>query len=111
LWRILSSYRPRFTRQHVVGSYIVDLACGSAKLAVELDGSQHLERASYDQARTEFLEQLGWRVIRVWNSEVADNPDGVAEAILQAVEERLQSHPRPLPVPREGRNSRRGIRD
>jgi very-short-patch-repair endonuclease len=93
-----------------VGSFIIDLACRSAKLAVELDGSQHLERAAYDRTRTEFLENLGWRVIRVWNSEVADDPDGVAEAILQAVEERLVTHPRPLPVSREGRSRRPRIK-
>src|ERR1700710_941914 len=82
LWRLLSACRPRFTRQHVVGSYIVDLACREAKLAIELDGSQHLEQGAYDEARTAFLKSLGWRVLRFWNSDVAENPEGVAEAIL-----------------------------
>jgi len=40
LWRLLSRYRPAFTRQLVVGNYIIDLACREAKLAIELDGSQ-----------------------------------------------------------------------
>ncbi|MDB5672938.1 MAG: hypothetical protein JWO25_3897, partial [Alphaproteobacteria bacterium] len=104
LWRILSTCRPRFTRQYVVGSYIVDLACREVKLAVEFDGSQHQENTAYDAERTRFLVSLGWRVLRFWNSTVSENPDGVAEAILHAVGERLEpTHPQPLPVFREGR--------
>ena len=88
MWRILSQHRPRFTRQHVVGPYILDLACRRVKLAVEFDGGQHAETQDYDSKRTEFLEGLGWRVVRFWNSDVGDNPEGVAEAIILAVAER-----------------------
>lgn len=41
VWRRLSRYRPRFTRQLVIGPYIVDIARRSAKLALEFDGAQH----------------------------------------------------------------------
>ncbi len=44
--------------------------------------------------------------MRFWNSDVATNPDGVAEAILLAVWERIGTHPQPLPVFREGREER-----
>ena len=33
----------RFQRQRPIGRYIVDFVCVSAKLIVELDGSQHCE--------------------------------------------------------------------
>ena len=59
LWRRLSAYRPRFTRQLVIGLYIVDFACREAKLAIELDGSQHIDAAAYDERRTFYLEQDG----------------------------------------------------
>ena len=102
LWRTLSIYRPRFTRQLVVGRYIVDIACREARVAIELDGSQHFEAATYDARRTHFLEQEGWSVIRLWNNDVLANPDGAAEHILQRCAERLGStHPQPLPS-REG---------
>src|SRR3546814_10874686 len=65
LWRKLSRYRPRFTRQLVVGPYIIDLACREARLGIELDG-QHLEAAAYDTRRTDYLQSLGWRMIRFW---------------------------------------------
>jgi BirA family biotin operon repressor/biotin-[acetyl-CoA-carboxylase] ligase len=106
VWRLIRHHEPRFTRQHVVGKYILDFACRERKLAVEIDGSQHLERSAEDLERTEVLQSLGWRVIRFWNSEVLENPEGVAEAIIHEVAAtRQRTHPRPLPACREGRRS------
>jgi very-short-patch-repair endonuclease len=105
LWRLLSRYRPKFTRQLPIGPYIADLACRQAKLVVEVDGSQHIDSAR-DEARTSYLEAEGWAVIRFWNSDVAVNPEGVAEAILQKVADCVGTHPQPLPS-REGRQRRR----
>ena len=103
LWHRLSQYRPRFTRQLPIGPFIVDLACRRARLAIELDGSQHLSTGGYDGRRTAFLEAQGWTVLRLWNSDVATNPDGAAEHILQRAAECLGgTHPQPLPG-REGR--------
>ena len=50
----LRDFRHRFTRQRIVGSYILDFYCGAAKLTVELDGSQHCESEAieYDKTRT-----------------------------------------------------------
>ncbi len=85
-----------------VGRYMLDFASRPASLAVEINGSQHLDATSYDEERTKFLEELGWQVMRFWNSEVRENPDGVAEVILAAVALRLgRTHPQPLPF-REG---------
>ena len=106
LWRLLSRYRPKFTRQLPIGPYICDLACRRAKLVVEIDGSQHIE-CDRDLTRTAFLEGEGWTVIRFWNSEVIENPEGVAEAILLKAAECLGgTHPQPLPF-REGRPRQR----
>ena len=104
LWLRLRQYRPRFTRQLVLGRYIIDLACRQARVAVELDGGQHAERtAEYDRRRTASLEAQGWIVVRLWNNEVTENPDGAAEFVLARCAERLGStHPQPLPS-REGR--------
>ena len=106
VWRRISIYRPRFTRQLVVGSYILDLACREAKLAVEFDGSQHLDSADYDAARTIFLGEQGCCVIRFLNGELVENLDGVVAAILEKTAECLGgTHPQPLPS-REGRARR-----
>src|SRR5262249_10920191 len=51
----LRQYRPRFTRQLVIDPNIVDLACREARLAIELDGGQHVEATTvYDTKRTAF---------------------------------------------------------
>lgn len=94
LWRLLSSYRPRFTRQLSLDPYTADLACRQAKLIVEIDGSQHVDCAR-DDARTRFLEAEGWTVVRLWNSDVNANAEGVAEAILAQVGELLGVAPQP----------------
>jgi very-short-patch-repair endonuclease len=93
IWRLLSRYRPRFTRQLPIGPYIADLACRQARLVVALDGGHHAD-STRDPIRTQFLEAEGWTVIRFWNSEVVENPDGVAEAILAKAAECLGgTHP------------------
>ena len=105
MWRLLSRYRPKFTRQLPIGPYIVDLACRQAKLVVEIDGGQHAD-CERDRVRDEWLRAEGWTVYRVWNNDARSNPVGAAEAILTRVAECLGgTHPQPLPS-REGRKRR-----
>jgi very-short-patch-repair endonuclease len=75
-----------FRRQHAVGNYIPDFVCIEKKLIIELDGSQHLEQEEYDEDRTKYLESLGYRVLRFWNSAVIKSIDGVILAIIHAME-------------------------
>ena len=103
VWVRISRFRPPFTRQLVEAPFIIDLACRKAKLAIEFDGSQHLEAIPADNWRTAFLESRGWHVIRLWNSQVLENPDGAVLYILERAAECLGgTHPQPLPS-REGR--------
>jgi len=62
----------RFRRQHPIGPYIADFACIGAKLVLEVDGATHWtdEQLAHDARRTKFLENNGWRVIRVTNADV-----------------------------------------
>jgi very-short-patch-repair endonuclease len=100
LWGVLKAVRPRFTRQSVVDHYILDFACRSLRLAVELDGGHHALQVEEDAIRTAYLERSGWTVLRFWNGDVRENLDGVFEVILAGVA-RASTHPRPLPF-REG---------
>jgi len=44
LWYDCLRYcKPRFRRQEIIGNYIADFFCYEARLAIELDGSQHYE--------------------------------------------------------------------
>ena len=103
IWQRICRYRPAFTRQLVEAPFIIDLACRQAKLAVEVDGSQHVAALDADARRTRFLEAQGWQVLRLWNSDVLANPDGAVRHILEIAAECLGgTHPQPLPS-REGR--------
>ena len=72
----------RFTREFPIGNYIADLGCRSARLVVEVDGSQHAENEA-DLARTREIEAHGYTVIRFWNSDVLSNTDGVLTLIAE----------------------------
>ncbi len=69
----------KFKRQYPLGKYIIDFINLDEKLIIELDGFQHKEenQQRYDQKRTEFLENKGFRIIRFWNNEINDNLAGV----------------------------------
>ena len=104
IWHRIARYRAAFTGQLVVVPFIIDLACRKAKLGVEFDGSQHAAQIEADGRRTAFLERRGWRIIRLWNSDVLANPDGAVLYILAEAAECLGgTHPQPLPC-REGRS-------
>ena len=95
----LREYRPRFTRQRIVGNYILDFYCGSAKLGVEIDGAHHYEAQGieHDRIRTEYLEGLGINVMRFTNSDIDKNFGGVCAAIDEAVKGTGATTP-PTPV-------------
>jgi very-short-patch-repair endonuclease len=73
----------KFRRQHPLGPYVADFACVACRVVVELDGETHLSSTRADADRTAFLEREGWHVLRVWNTEVYDELEGVKEAIYQ----------------------------
>jgi very-short-patch-repair endonuclease len=88
LWNCLRARRfmgLKFRRQCPLGPYIVDFVCVEKKLIIELDGGQHNEdtQQDYDKRRTEFLNGLGFNVIRFWNNEVLLQFDTVMEQIYK----------------------------
>lgn len=88
LWYdFLRSYPVRFYRQRVVDNFIVDFYCSRARLAVELDGSQHYtpDIEQYDAERTVRLSEFGLRLLRFSNYDVDKNFEGVCATIDRAV--------------------------
>ena len=77
----------KFRRQYVIGKYVADFVCLSARLVIEIDGDTHDEDTRIkDAKRTEDLEAAGYRVIRFWNNYVlSDRDGGVADAIFEAL--------------------------
>lgn len=101
LWSMLRAGRLgglKFKRQEQLGDYIVDFVCFGSRLIIEADGSQHAENAS-DAARDAWMQAQGFRVIRFWNNDILENPEGVASVILDAAQPPL---PNPSPARGEG---------
>ena len=69
----------KFVRQHGIGPYIVDFCCRSQNLIIEIDGDSHFTKAGIisDAARTQYLETLGYKIIRYNNDDLLNNIDGV----------------------------------
>ena len=82
-------------RQKVFGHYIVDFYIASAKIVIELDGSQHYaeENKEKDQNRDLFLQRLGILVLRYSNADISQRFEGICEDILRHVRERTTPSP------------------
>ena len=73
LWHLyLKKIRPRFTRQKIIGSYIVDFYCSKLKLIIEIDGVQHYleENTEYEKRREAYLQSKGYKLLRFYNSDI-----------------------------------------
>ena len=92
LWYdFLRDYPIRFLRQKILGNYIVDFYCAKAKLVIELDGSGHYTESGqqYDEERRTFLEGYGLTIVRIPNTEIHDNFQGVCEYIEEIIKQSL----------------------
>ena len=69
-------------------NYEIDFICRKKKLIIEIDGGQHnqIKDILYDKQRTEFLNSLGYKVIRFWNNEIDNNIEGVYEILKSEFE-------------------------
>ena len=82
-YQILKGRTPKFHRQRIIGNYIVDFYCPKLKLIIEIDGYQHYyeENIEYDNKRSEYLEGLGFCILRIDNSEINKDIEEVREII------------------------------
>ena len=91
LWYLfLRKYPVKIYKQRIIGSFIVDFYCASAKLVIEADGSQHYEtqEQAYDEERTAFLHAQGLEVLRFSNREIDRELRGVCEQIDRVIQQR-----------------------
>ena len=93
LWYLfLRKYPVKIYKQRIIGRFIVDFYCASAKLVIEVDGSQHYEPQgiAYDEERSAFLTALNLAVLRFSNRDIDRDFRGVCEQIDIAIQNRLQ---------------------
>ena len=93
LWHLyLKKIKPRFVRQKIIGSYIVDFYCAKLKLVIEIDGVQHYleENEMYEKRREEYLQGKGYKLLRFYNSDVNKNLSNTEETIYWNCIERVE---------------------
>ena len=96
LWEELKSKKlegRKFRRQYSIGIYIVDFCCPSEKLIIELDGDPHGEcqKIEKDEIRDNYLEGLGFIVLRFENRFVFQEPEYIKSEIRKALNIRNES--------------------
>lgn len=101
LWQGLRSRQlggVKFRRHYALGRYFLDFYSTSHRLAIEVDGAQHLEeaQATYDCERTEYLQSLGIEVLRFTNLDVLNALEGVPERIWESVASNPGGRPSPF---------------
>lgn len=92
LWYdFLKGYSLTFRRQKQFGIFIVDFYCAKARLVIELDGSQHYEDQGRqkDRARDDYLEGLGFHVLRISNADIDLHFEEICELIDREVSKRI----------------------
>ena len=88
----LCTFKPKFRRQYVIDTFIVDFYCPVAKLAIELDGSQHYTDLGlrYDAWRTSKLGEKDILVIRFTNLDIFKQFREVGDYLDYILKERLK---------------------
>ena len=75
----------KFTKQKIIGNYILDFYCSELLLAIEADGESHLERSEYDQERDKFLASMNIETIRIQNNDIYHNLSGVHKYLIERI--------------------------
>ena len=93
LWYLfLRHYPVKIYKQRIIGRYIVDFYCASAKLVIEVDGSGHYDPQgmAHDGERSAFLQGLGLEVLRFSNRDIDRDFQGVCAQIDLTIQTRQQ---------------------
>jgi very-short-patch-repair endonuclease len=92
LWtrlRLLKARGWKFRQQVPIGRFVVDCACLSHRLVIEVDGATHSSTSelAHDAAREAVIRAQGFRILRFWNSEMATNLDAIMDQIVWTLED------------------------
>lgn len=85
LSNMLDSMCIQYDFQKVIPPYIADFVFKRQKLIIEVDGDHHdadINQLSHDSKRDEFLNNLGFMVLRFNNKDILENPTPVLNHII-----------------------------
>ena len=85
VWKLLRGNKTglKWRRQVSIGQYVADFYCASKRIALELDGNQHLTISGkdYDSIRDELFGLNGIKIIRISNDQLNSDPTIVYQKI------------------------------
>ncbi len=90
LWQLVRNRNidgAKFRRQHPIAGFIPDFVCLEKKLIIEIDGRYHNEeeQIKYDNARTEWLNEHQYQLLRFTNEDVLDSNEKTIQKIQVAL--------------------------
>lgn len=88
LWEHLraNNFGIKFKQQVVIGPYIFDFAAKRHKLLIEVDGFWHKNKGKFkDRRKVEFALKSGYKVLKVWNSEIEKDLAKVLDKIYSMI--------------------------
>ena len=94
LWYDFLRYYPiKIYKQRIIDNFVADFYCHSARLVIELDGSQHYtnQGKADDEERSKIIEEYGIYVLRFSNKDIDDNFEGVCYTIDKVINERIEN--------------------
>lgn len=94
------------------GKFTPDAAIPSARLVVQFDGdywhdrkgtsteARIRRRVDLDRSQDRYIRACGWDVVRLWESDLRDDPDGCANRVSQLLRRPLGDEPSRDPLAR-----------
>ena len=95
----------KLRRQHPIGNYIADFYCSPLRLVIEVDGQAHNmgNRPMQDVSRDNFLNENGYKVLRIAASDILKDVNSVIGSIAAIAGDPLHHQPAAGgPPPRAG---------
>ncbi len=67
--------------------YVADFYCANKKLIIELDGKHHEfgDQKEYDKARDFIMNEMGFKILRIKNEDLSNDPDLILKMIEAAL--------------------------
>lgn len=92
LWyQFLRTNPVKIYKQRIIDSFIADFYCASARLVIEIDGSQHYtsQGQAYDRERSQIMQQYDIDTIRFTNTDIDRNFLAVCKQIHEVIQKRI----------------------